>query len=47
MNDKELGEQYGIVRVNGYWRRGVGGIGHHYVRPHYRAAPGTGPLGEP
>ena len=53
MNGKELGERYGIVRVNGYWREKPGGVGphrvrvHYYVRAHYRASPGAGPLGEP
>ena len=47
MNGKELREQYGIVRVTDYWRHGAGGFGLYHVRAHYRATPGTGPLGEP
>ena len=51
MNEKELVSRYGIVRVKGYWRALLGDWGlfkvKAYVRSHYRAAPGSGPLGEP
>ena len=46
MNEKELCDRLGIVRVSDYWRRGVGGSGIYRVRPHYRAAPGLGPISE-
>ena len=51
MNEKELVSRYGIVRVKEYWRALPGDWGPFkvkaYVRSHYRAAPGSGPLGEP
>ena len=51
MNEKELVSRYGIVRVKGYWRSLPGEWGtfrlQAHVRSHYRAAPGSGPLGGP
>ena len=45
MNDKELCEELGIVRVVGYWRRAAyEPWAYVWVRPHYRASPGTGPI---
>ena len=55
MNERELVSRYGIVRVKGYWRQQIilgpsrlwGAYMRVYVRTHYRAAPGSGPLGGP
>ena len=53
MNERELLREYGIVRVIGYLRRVPPGTARariyatEWVRTHYRASPGTGPLGEP
>ena len=51
MNERELVSRYGIVRVKGYWRALPGDWGPFkvkaYVCSHYRAAPGSGPLGGP
>ena len=45
MNDKELCEELGIVRVAGYWRRAAYEPWTYvWVRAHYRASPGTGPI---
>ena len=53
MNERELLREYGIVRVGAYLRRAPPGTERAkiypmvWVRTHYRASPGTGPLGEP
>ena len=53
MNERELLREYGIVRVGAYLRRAPPGTERAkiypmvWVRTHYRASPGTGPLVRP